>query len=61
MSNTTLDDMSCLGESAEVEHECVEEVTERITLEEEIEQDQDARVRYGLHGRRLQRPRRFLD
>ena len=45
--------------SAEVEHECVEEVTERITLEEEIEQeqqDQNARVRYGLHGRRLQRP-----
>lgn len=64
VSNMTLDDMPCWGESAEVEQECVEEVTERITLEEEIEQeqqDQDARVRYGLHGRRLQRPRRFLD
>ena len=52
--------------SAEVEHECVEEaeVTERITLDEEIEheqQDQDARVRYVLHGRWLQRLRRFLD
>ena len=34
--------------SVDVEHECVEEVTERITLEEEIEQeqqDQDARFR----------------
>ena len=40
VSNTILDDMPCWGESAEVGHECVEEeVTERITLEEDIEQE----------------------
>ena len=56
--------MQCWGESAEVEHEYVEEAAECVTFEEEKEQeeqDQDGRVRYGLHGRRLQRPRRFLD
>lgn len=45
--------MPCWGESAEVEHEYVEEAAEHVTLEEDKkqkQQDQDAHVCYGLHG-----------